>query len=87
MNAEQKKSILETYDWIKVPRYRRPGQVVFNADYDMLEKHHKEETEFLINFIRDLVRNMPTDTTRIVIPSGPAEVDYEPFERNQKENE
>jgi hypothetical protein len=42
--------------WIKVPRYVPQGP--WDERYDALEKHHIEETEFLINEVRNLAAKL-----------------------------
>lgn len=59
MKKEDLQEILNSYKWIKVKQFdpkdisdvNRPGDL-----YDKLEKHHKEETEFLIEKCRELAR-------------------------------
>jgi hypothetical protein len=52
--------ILNGYSWVKVPRYYEvdPNKedVDWNAEYQKLMEHHKEETEFLIDKIREIIK-------------------------------
>lgn len=58
MTQEEKDEILNTYKWIKVPKY----DILEAGDhpdekYEHLEKHHIEETTFLIEKLRQIVRD------------------------------
>lgn len=55
MTPEEKKEILETYKWIKVKRFKKEKYTEWVDAYDALEKHHLEETTFLIEKIREIV--------------------------------
>lgn len=62
MTNEEKKEFLETYKWIvlKEPRPKERSRNEFHVDwkkeyFDLLI-HHKEETEFLIQTVRQLVQ-------------------------------
>jgi hypothetical protein len=57
MNELEKKEILETYKWIKVKKYSMNEELSWEERYKELEKHHIEETTFLIEKIRELVKN------------------------------
>ena len=59
MNAEEKKEILSTYKWIKVKPYRMNELLSWEERYRELEKHHIDETNFLIKKIRDIVGQLP----------------------------
>lgn len=48
--------ILETFGWIRVARYRDDETLSWEERYNRLEQHHVEETTFLIERIRTLVR-------------------------------
>ena len=56
----ERSEILNTYKWVKVPRYYEVDpnneDVNWKDEYQKLMKHHKEETEFLINKVRELVK-------------------------------
>lgn len=47
------KNILETYNWIKVKKYKDDPNLSWEERYKQLEIHHIEETTFLINKIRE----------------------------------
>ena len=55
----ERDEILNGYSWVKVPRYYEvdPNKedVDWNAEYQKLAEHHKEETEFLITKIREII--------------------------------
>ena len=59
-NKEQEdlQEILDSYKWIKVRAYResdlRNPCVEWKSEYQSLARHHKTETEFLINKCREL---------------------------------
>ncbi len=59
MNTEEKKEILSTYKWIKVKSYKMNEQLSWEERYKELEKHHIDETNFLIKKIRDIVGQLP----------------------------
>lgn len=56
MTPEEKQEILDTYNWIKVKRYKYDETKSWEERYRELEKHHLEETSFLINKIREIVQ-------------------------------
>jgi len=59
-NKEQEdlQEILDSYKWIKVRAYSeadlRNPCVEWKSEYQSLARHHKTETEFLINKCREL---------------------------------
>jgi hypothetical protein len=55
MNTEEREEILNTFKWIKVKRWEHDPKLSTEDNYISLQKHHKEETEFLINKIREMV--------------------------------
>jgi len=57
MEESEKKEILETYKWIKIKKYKEDENLTWEEKYKKLEEHHIEETNFLINKIRDIVKN------------------------------
>lgn len=58
MDELNKKEILETYKWIKVHKYKDNPTLDWEERYKNLETHHIEETNFLINKIREIVGNI-----------------------------
>lgn len=44
------------YAWIKVPRYEDDPNLSWPERYERLEKHHIQETTFLIEEVRTLAR-------------------------------
>lgn len=57
LSAEEKNRILQSYDWIKVKRWRDDPSLPLSERFDSLVQHHEQETEFLIKFIRSLVED------------------------------
>ncbi|NJL61760.1 MAG: hypothetical protein HC903_07945 [Methylacidiphilales bacterium] len=55
MTPEEKKEILETYKWIKVKPYQLDESKSWEERYQDLDKHHLEETNFLITKIREII--------------------------------
>jgi hypothetical protein len=58
MDIKEIEEILETYKWIKVKKYVEDKSLSFEERYRLLEKHHVEETSFLINKIREIVKDI-----------------------------
>ena len=56
MTQEEKQIILKTYKWIKVKKYVDDQSLSWEERYKRLEKHHLEETNFLIDKIREVVK-------------------------------
>lgn len=48
MNVEEKREILETYKRIKIKAFKMNEQQSWEERFKALEKHHLEETNFLI---------------------------------------
>lgn len=46
------------YRWIKVPRYEMDESLPWEERYRLLEKHHVEETTFLIEKVRELAQQL-----------------------------
>ena len=46
------------YRWIKVPKYTMDEAASWEHRYHALEKHHIEETTFLINKVRELAAEL-----------------------------
>ena len=57
MTETEKKEILESYKWIKVKKYTEDESLSWEERYKKLEQHHLEETNFLIEKIRGIVRD------------------------------
>lgn len=57
MNDVEKNEILQTYKWIKVKKYKDDDSLSWEERYKRLELHHIEETNFLIEKIRDIIKN------------------------------
>ena len=57
MDELEKNEILETYKWIKVKKYKYDESLTWEDRYRKLKEHHIEETNFLIDKIRDLIKN------------------------------
>ncbi|OOQ60788.1 hypothetical protein BC343_22695 [Mucilaginibacter pedocola] len=58
LTEEEKQIILNTYKWIKVPRYVDDESLSWEERYKRLDEHHVRETSFLIEKIRALVAGM-----------------------------
>ncbi len=58
MSTEEKQEILDTYKWIKVKKYVDDETLSYEERYRRLEQHHIEETTFLINKIREIVKGI-----------------------------
>ena len=61
MTAKNKEEILNSYRWIKVKRFKPEDYETFEDKYNALNEHHIEETNFLIEKIRDIVRDLPNE--------------------------
>ena len=57
LSLAEAQKILETFGWIRVARYRDDDTLTWEERYKRLEQHHIEETSFLIERIRTLVRS------------------------------
>ena len=58
MSTEEKQEILDTYKWIKVKKYKDDESLSYEERYSRLEQHHIEETTFLIDKIREIVKEI-----------------------------
>lgn len=56
--AEETREILNTYKWIKVPKYVDDPNLSWKERYKKLEEHHIKETEFLIAKTRELAKKL-----------------------------
>lgn len=54
MYSEQYKD----YKWIKVKRFQDDASLSWEERFKLLEKHHLEETMFLIDKVRDLAKQL-----------------------------
>ena len=50
----------EDFTWIKVKRFVDDSNLPLEERFHLLEKHHLNETKFLINKCRDLARTLKT---------------------------
>lgn len=57
MNEIERQEILDSYKWIKVPRYIDDESLSFEERLKRLQEHHIKETTFLIEKVRELVRD------------------------------
>lgn len=73
MDKTLKKEMLESYKWIKVKKYVDDDTLSWEERYKKLNQHHIEETNFLINFVRGLVRE---DDKKISIKVDTNDADY-----------
>lgn len=58
MEEEKKRDILETYKWIKIKKYIDDESLTWEERYKILWEHHIEETTFLIDKIRAIVKEI-----------------------------
>ncbi|MBD1362202.1 hypothetical protein IDJ77_00140 [Mucilaginibacter sp. ZT4R22] len=58
LTEEEKNSILNTYKWIKVPKFADDDTLSWEERYKRLNEHHIAETTFLVNKIRALITEM-----------------------------
>jgi hypothetical protein len=58
MTQEEAQEILKTYRWIQVKSYKMDETASWEQRYQQLEKHHIEETTFLIEKIREIVQSV-----------------------------
>jgi hypothetical protein len=56
MNEAEKEEILTTYKWIKVRRYVDDERLSIEERFKRLQEHHVEETSFLIDKIKELIK-------------------------------
>jgi len=55
MDQTERDLILNTYRWIKVPRYNDDETLSWEERFNKLQEHHIRETQFLIDKVRELV--------------------------------
>jgi len=53
-----KEEILNTYKWIKVPKYVDDLSLSWEERYARLNEHHIKETTFLIDKLREIVSGL-----------------------------
>ncbi len=58
MTQEEKDMILSSYKWIKVKRYVDDESLSWEERYQRLDKHHVEETNFLIDKLSEIVKEI-----------------------------
>jgi len=61
MKKDELKEILSSYNWIKIDKFNPKDLTDINSPMDLynkLEKHHTEETNFLINKCRELAKEL-----------------------------
>ena len=58
LTKDEIQEILETYKWIKVKKYVMDENLSWEERYFKLNEHHVEETNFLINKIRNLISSI-----------------------------
>jgi len=57
MDEVEKHEMLNSYKWIKVPKYVDDESLSLEKRLKHLQDHHIKETTFLIEKIRELVRS------------------------------
>jgi hypothetical protein len=55
MDTTEKEVNLNTYKWIKIPRYKDDRTLSWEERFVKLQEHHIQETQFLIDKVRELV--------------------------------
>jgi hypothetical protein len=55
VNSEDAQNILANHSWIKVKKYQDDPSKTWEERYAALEKHHLDETQFLIEKNREIV--------------------------------
>jgi len=60
-----KEQILNSYSWIKVPKYKDDPTLTWEERYKRLDEHHITETTFLIDKIRELVMSYPDNDSPV----------------------
>lgn len=58
MDNNEKEEILNSYKWIKVKKFVDDETKSWEERFKALEKHHLEETNFLINKTREIVKQL-----------------------------
>lgn len=58
MEESEKIEILETYRWITVKKFTEDSTLSYEERYKLLWEHHIEETTFLIEKLRNIVREL-----------------------------
>lgn len=56
LTGVDKEEILNTYKWIKVTSFRETDYETLEEKYEALKQHHVEETTFLIDKIRNIIK-------------------------------
>ncbi len=56
LGVDNFEEILNSYKWIKVKKFNPDDYSSLEDKYDAFEKHHIEETNFLINKVRELAK-------------------------------
>jgi hypothetical protein len=54
ISQEEKDIILNSYKWIKVPKFVDNDTLSWEERYKKLDEHHIRETSFLIEKVREL---------------------------------
>jgi hypothetical protein len=58
MDEIEKQEILNSYKWIKVPKYTDDEGLPFEERFKRLQEHHLKETTFLIDKIREIIKKI-----------------------------
>lgn len=56
LGVDNFEEILNSYKWIKVKKFNPDDYSSLEDKYDAFEKHHIEETSFLIDKVRELAK-------------------------------
>jgi len=79
MRKTEKELILNTYRWIKVKKFVDDESLSWEERFKALEKHHIEETTFLINKIREIVNQDDTHEKLEVEMDALGELEHKTF--------
>lgn len=58
MDETEKQEILNSYKWIKMPKYIDDESLSFEERFKRLQEHHVKETTFLIDKIREIIKKI-----------------------------
>ncbi len=61
ISKEERELILNSYKWIKVKKFTDNKDLSWEERFKLLEKHHVEETKFLIDKIRSILSDPPME--------------------------
>ena len=72
MTKEELEEIINSHRWIKVNSYYKPNQSNdWRYQHEMLEVHHRKETDFLINKCRELAKELMETQEKVTWSTNP----------------